>query len=182
MKRQRFSASGPLCQLCTGHAGKVKRSETTPIMEAVANVNGANERLCGQRAGHPNLTAKKLGFYAQTLQTDAAANPLPLPRFQARRGKRDSLKESALFPFFTGITACALWLCAQYMQREGGREREIEGDLREGPICRMSGRNQKTISQSRCLKFFSRMSRLESVLEPGRPKTSGAQPTCSPCA
>ena len=69
-------------------------------------------------------------------------------------GKRDSLKESALFPFFTGITACALWLCAQYMQREGEREREIEGDLREGPICRMSGRNQKTISQSRCLKFF----------------------------
>lgn len=81
------------------------------------------ERAAGcadsERAGHPNLTAKKPGFYAQTLQTDAAANPLPLPSFQARRGKRDSLKESALFPFFTGITACALWLCAQYMQREG---------------------------------------------------------------
>ena len=41
---------GWLRRLCTGHAGKVKRSETTPIMEAVANVNGANERPAVQTA------------------------------------------------------------------------------------------------------------------------------------
>ena len=47
---ERVGGRGRLCRLCAGHAGKVKRSETTPIMEAVANVNGANERPAVQTA------------------------------------------------------------------------------------------------------------------------------------
>ena len=82
-----------------GTSGKNEtlRDNATSIMEAVSMQTGPDARTSAramrgrpramQREGHQNLTAKKLGFYAQTLQTDSAANPLRLPRFQPGKGE-----------------------------------------------------------------------------------------------
>ena len=155
MKRQHFSG-GCSCFARNTHVGRIKRSATTPIIEAVSmHKTGRARAPCAmQTAGHQNLTAKNWDFMRKLCRQTPPQIHSHSHAFSREKGKRDSLKESR--PPFTDIAA-VLCLCVQYMQKERERERESERGFLY-VVCQNGIRRQ---SRNRDVgSFSSRMSRV----------------------